>query len=69
MPTLIPDTYGAPPPPVPSTSYGVPDQPRSAYGPPTSYGPPAISTPAPIIHKHVYVHVPPPGNFLRFNFF
>lgn len=44
-------------------SYGAPlisaDQSSSNYGPPiaTDYGPP--STPAPIIHKHVYVHIAP----------
>lgn len=71
MPTFPPDNYG-PPPAIPSTSYGVPQEPGSfygastlasaVYGPPTqatAYGPPA-ETPAPIIHKHVYVHVPPP---------
>lgn len=68
MPTFPPDNFG-PPPPIPSTSYGVPDQ--SFYGAPTqspgfgsptqatAYGPPS-ETPAPIIHKHVYVHIPPP---------
>lgn len=75
MPTYPPDDYG-PPPAIPSTSYGVPEvygapTPSSFYGAPTQsavygpptqasvYGPPA-ATPAPIIHKHVYVHVPPP---------
>lgn len=55
----------------PATSYGVPEKPSSNYGPPTpapqygpptpapEYGPPS-TTPAPIIHKHIYVHVPPP---------
>lgn len=64
-PTVVPDNYG-PPPAIPSTSYGVPNQPASSYGVPNSYmptqsavyGPP--STPPPIIHKHIYVHVPPP---------
>lgn len=72
MPTFPPDNYG-PPAQIPSTSYGVPEQPTSFYGPPkaapaaeygppklaTEYGPPA-ATPAPVIHKHIYVHVPPP---------
>lgn len=67
MPTFPPDNYG-PPPPIPSTSYGIPDSrygaptQSSLYGPPTQstqYGPPS-ETPAPIIHKHIYVHVPPP---------
>lgn len=61
MPTYPPASYGPPiSPPIPSTSYGVP---QSSYGLPTAssqYGPPAETTPAPIIHKHVYVHVPPP---------
>lgn len=60
------DTYGPPNtnygvPETPSTNYGAPDKPATNYGPPTlasEYGPP--STPAPIIHKHIYVHVPPP---------
>ena len=50
--------YGVPD--KPTTNYGVPDKPASNYGPPVlapEYGP---STPAPIIHKHIYVHVPPP---------
>lgn len=71
MPTLPQDSYG-PPPAIPSTSYGVPQEPlplyrgptqASGYGPPTqatAYGPPAAETPAPIIHKHVYVHIAPP---------
>lgn len=50
MPTVIPDTYGPPAPP-PSNSYGLP----AAYGPPME-----AETPAPIIHKHVYIHIPPP---------
>lgn len=51
MPTLIPDSYGGPPPPpVPSNSYGLPAS--SNYGVP--------ETPAPVIHKHVYIHIPPP---------
>lgn len=64
-PTVPPDSF-APPPAIPSTSYGIPEQQLSIYGPPSdSYGPPDQSygppqTPAPIIHKHVYVHVPPP---------
>lgn len=59
MPTYPPDNYG-PPPPIPSTSYGMPEEPL--YGAPTPgafYGQPS-ETPSPIIHKHVYVHVPPP---------
>lgn len=46
------------PPAVPSASYGIPD----SYGPPTplpEYGPPS-ETPAPVVHKHVYIHIPPP---------
>lgn len=67
MPTFPPDNFG-PPPAIPSTSYGVPDEPSSLYGAKsngygptkaTLYGPPN-QTPAPIIHKHVYVHIPPP---------
>lgn len=93
MPTFPPDNF-LPPPAIPSTSYGTPDEPSTLYGPPniessygppnqeygappkqeygqpsrtlygpptqsTAYGPPA-QTPAPIIHKHVYVHIPPP---------
>lgn len=55
MPTPIPDTYGSPGPASPSNSYGLPAD---------SYGPPIESaTPAPVIHKHVYVHIPPPGKF------
>jgi hypothetical protein len=55
MPTIPPslsDSYGPPPPPaIPSNSYGLPAE----------YGPPIESeTPAPIIHKHVYIHIPPP---------
>lgn len=41
-------------------------EPPSSYGPPsTSYGAPAPQygpPQQPIIHKHVYVHVPPPDN-------
>ncbi|PZC84414.1 hypothetical protein B5X24_HaOG204988 [Helicoverpa armigera] len=56
--------------PEPPTSYGAPSQsysaPSSSYGAPSSsygapapqYGPPQ----QPIVHKHVYVHVPPPDN-------
>lgn len=53
MPTIIPDTYGRPPPPppVPSNSYGLPA---------SQYGVPEVETPAPVIHKHVYIHIPPP---------
>lgn len=63
MPTVPANNYG-PPSAIPSTSYGVPELPSSKYGPTrTSYGPPtqatANETPAPIIHKHVYVHIPP----------
>lgn len=48
----------------PSTSYGEPimeyGPPRQEYGPPMQdYGPPS-STMKPIIHKHIYVHIPPP---------
>lgn len=59
--------YGAPRPstefgsPRPSTEYGAP-RPSTEYGPPklsTEYGPPS-STVKPIIHKHIYVHIPPP---------
>lgn len=46
------DSYSAPPssyaPSVPSGSYGAP---QPVYGPPQQ---------PPVIHKHVYVHVPPP---------
>lgn len=70
MPTYPPNNYG-PPAAIPSTSYGIPEEPSSLYTAPTQstlygaptqatqYGPPA-ETPAPIIHKHVYVHIPPP---------
>ena len=41
-------------------------EPPSSYGPPsTSYGVPAPQygpPQQPIVHKHVYVHVPPPDN-------
>lgn len=51
----------------PKQEYGPPKQvnvpsTQTAYGPPTqatAYGPPA-QTPAPIIHKHIYVHISPP---------
>lgn len=56
-----------PPPAIPSTSYGIPEGPSAAYDAPSqasAYGPPTQAppneTPAPIIHKHVYVHIPPP---------
>lgn len=50
MPTIIPDTYGGPPPASPSNSYGLPlDSPQYE-----------TETPAPVIHKHVYIHIPPP---------
>nr|XP_026495132.1 early nodulin-75 [Vanessa tameamea] len=43
-------------------------EPPSSYGPPsTSYGVPAAQygpPQQPIVHKHVYVHVPPPDNEL-----
>lgn len=43
--------------PEPPSSYGPPS---SSYGAPApQYGPPQQ---APIVHKHVYVHVPPPDN-------
>lgn len=43
--------------PEPPSSYGPPS---SSYGAPApQYGPPHQ---APIVHKHVYVHVPPPDN-------
>lgn len=71
-PPQIPSTnYGVPgpvaPPAPPGSSYGPPPvAPAPSYGPPIapapSYGPPAeeiITTPAPIIHKHVYVHIAP----------
>lgn len=49
-----PSSYGAP-----SSSYAAPS---SSYGAPApQYGPPQR---APIVHKHVYVHVPPPDNEL-----
>lgn len=47
----------------PSSSYNaplppLPPQPSSSYGAPSpQYGPPSQP---PVIHKHVYVHVPPP---------
>lgn len=49
--------------PEPPTSYGAPapsySAPSSSYGAPApQYGPPQ----QPIVHKHVYVHVPPPDN-------
>ncbi|KAF9802413.1 hypothetical protein SFRURICE_009095 [Spodoptera frugiperda] len=53
-----PSSYGAPAPSysAPSSSYGAPS---SSYGAPApQYGPPQ----QPIVHKHVYVHVPPPDN-------
>ncbi|XP_060810902.1 uncharacterized protein LOC106131783 [Amyelois transitella] len=50
--------------PEPPTSYGAPSSsysaPSSSYGAPApQYGPPQQQ---PIVHKHVYVHVPPPDN-------
>lgn len=61
-----------PSPPLPSNSYGAPAMnyelpaisnsppPSFSYNaPPQSYGPPS-TTAKPIIHKHIYVHVPPP---------
>lgn len=67
MPTFPPGNF-EPAPAIPSTSYGIPEGPSSAYGAQvTAYGPtqatlygPPSETPAPIIHKHVYVHIPPP---------
>jgi hypothetical protein len=62
LPTIAPSTsYG-----LPADSYG-PPSPRPDYGPPPSsngspspsYGPPA-NTPDPVVHKHVYFHIPPP---------
>lgn len=63
MPTYPPNTYRnqdeiGPPPAIPSTSYGIPEAQYGAPSQATSYGPPS-STPAPVIHKHIYVHVPP----------
>ncbi|XP_026329539.1 leucine-rich repeat extensin-like protein 3 isoform X1 [Hyposmocoma kahamanoa] len=54
-----PSSYSAP-----SSSYSAPSSsysaPSSSYGAPApQYGPPQQ---APIVHKHVYVHVPPPDN-------
>lgn len=54
-----PSSYSAP-----SSSYSAPSSsysaPSSSYGAPApQYGPPHQ---APIVHKHVYVHVPPPDN-------
>ncbi|KAK9753084.1 protein of unknown function (DUF243) [Popillia japonica] len=52
-----PPSYSYSAPSAPSTSYGAPSQ---TYGPPApKYGPPVQP---PTIHKHVYVHVPPPEN-------
>ncbi|XP_070491107.1 basic salivary proline-rich protein 2-like [Chironomus tepperi] len=69
------NSYGPPSQP-PSNSYGPPSQPPSnSYGPPAqnpsnSYGPPTLqpeygapsadTTPSAVVHKHVYVHIPPP---------
>ncbi|KAF5284127.1 hypothetical protein FQR65_LT00127 [Abscondita terminalis] len=40
------------------SGYAAPSGPNQSYGPPApSYGPPAQQ---PVVHKHVYVHVPPP---------
>lgn len=55
--------FGRPEPPS-SYQYNAPS-PSSSYGPPSpQYGAPApqygVPSQAPIIHKHVYVHVPPP---------
>jgi hypothetical protein len=48
------DSYSAPP----QSSYIPPSGPSGGYGAPApQYGPPQQQ---PIIHKHVYVHVPPP---------
>ncbi|CRK86820.1 CLUMA_CG000649, isoform A [Clunio marinus] len=60
-PTVRTDSEFQLPPAIPSTSYGFPAEPN--YEAPTEssdYVPPTESTPAPIIFKHVYVHVPPP---------
>lgn len=44
--------------PPPSQSYGPPTSPSQSYGPPAAeYGPPTMK---PLIHKHIYVHIPPP---------
>lgn len=58
------NSYGPPSQP-PSNSYGPPSQnPSNSYGPPTlqpEYGPPSSdTTPSPVVHKHVYIHIPPP---------
>lgn len=65
LPTVSPPatSYGVPVenygPPAPSSSYGAP-APSSSYGPPSpSYGPP-LDTLDPVVHKHVYFHIPPP---------
>lgn len=47
-PPNIRNSYGPP-----ATSYGVPDQPVAN----PEYGSISNQTPAPIIHKHIYVHV------------
>lgn len=60
----------------PSSSYGPPSSsygpPSSSYGPPPNmifdhpneipmeYGPPMGTSKPPVVHKHVYVHIPPP---------
>lgn len=48
-PSSFGSSYGAPAPSIPSSSYGIPVQ--------DSYGPPIQQS---VVHKHVYVHVPPP---------
>lgn len=51
FPGLTLDSYAAP------ISGGSSSGPYPSGGPPPQYGPPQQ---APVIHKHVYVHVPPP---------
>lgn len=49
-------------PPRPSSDYGM-SFPSSDYGAPmlsTKYGPPKNVKMKPIVHKHIYVHIPPP---------
>ena len=64
--------YGPPPLPPLNTvqqqsqqQYNIPQQlpqPQAQTGPRPQYGPPAPPTQAPVVHKHVYVHVPPPDD-------
>jgi hypothetical protein len=55
--SVVSDSYG-----VPSDEYEPPNS-NQDYGPPVAppilpeYGAPSQITPAPIIHKHIYVHV------------